>query len=232
MKEAHEKKLFLLDAYALIYRAYFAFINNPLRNSKGMNVSAIAGFTQLIADLLQKEKPTHMAVVFDSAEETTTRAATFEWYKANRQEMPEDIAQSIPWIKKIIEAFNIPSIEMPGYEADDIIGTIAKKKAAENFTVYMVTSDKDYAQLVSEKIKIYKPGRQGSEVEILGVHEVKEKWEVENPAQVADVLGLMGDSVDNIPGIKGIGEKTAKKLIKEYGSLENVIAHANEIKGK
>jgi DNA polymerase-1 len=225
-------KLFLLDAYALIYRAYFAFIANPLRNSKGMNVSAIAGFTQLLHDLIQKEKPTHMAVVFDSAEEETTRAIEYEFYKANRQPMPEDIAQSIPWIKQIVAAMKIPVIEMAGYEADDIIGTLAKQKARQGHLVYMVTTDKDYAQLVEDNIKIYKPGRQGSEVEILGTKEVLEKWEVERADQVIDILGLWGDSIDNIPGIPGIGEKTAKKLIKEYGSLENIIANADKITGK
>lgn len=227
-----DNKLFLLDAYALIYRAYFAFINNPLRNSKGMNVSAISGFTQTLIELIQKEKPTHLAVVFDSADEETTRAVEYEFYKANREAMPEDIANSIPWIKQIIAAMKIPVIEVPGYEADDIIGTLAKQKAREGHLVYMVTPDKDYGQLVEENIKIYKPGRQGSDVEILGVKEILEKWEVERPEQVIDILGLWGDSVDNIPGIPGVGEKTAKKLIKEYGSMENIIANADKIKGK
>lgn len=226
-----ENKLFLLDAFALIYRAYFAFISNPLRNSKGMNVSAISGFTQTLIDLIQKEKPTHLAVVFDSAEETE-RAVAYEFYKANREAMPEDIANSIPWIKQIIEAMKIPIIESPGYEADDIIGTLAKQKAREGHLVYMVTPDKDYAQLVEENIKIYKPARNGGSVEILGVEEILKRWEVENPEQVIDILGLWGDSVDNIPGIPGVGEKTAKKLIKEYGSMENIIANADNIKGK
>ncbi len=227
-----DNKLFLLDAYALIYRAYFAFISNPLRNSKGMNVSAISGFTQTLIELIQKEKPTHLAVVFDSSDETTTRAIEYEFYKANRQAMPEDIGNSIPWIKQIIAAMKIPVIEVAGYEADDIIGTLAKQKAREGHLVYMVTPDKDYAQLVEENIKIYKPGRQGNDVEILGVKEILEKWEIERPEQVIDILGLWGDSVDNIPGIPGIGEKTAKKLIKEYGSMENIIANADNIKGK
>jgi len=227
-----DNKLFLLDAYALIYRAYFAFIANPLRNSKGMNVSAVSGFTQTLVDLIQKEKPSHLAVVFDSADEETTRAVEYEFYKANREAMPEDIALSIPWIKQIIAAMKIPVLEVPGYEADDIIGTLAKQKAREGHLVYMVTPDKDYAQLVEENIKIYKPGRQGSDVEILGVKEILEKWEVERPEQVIDILGLWGDSVDNIPGIPGVGEKTAKKLLKEYGSMENIIANAANIKGK
>jgi len=226
-----DNKLFLLDAYALIYRAYFAFIANPLRNSKGMNVSAISGFTQTLIELIQKEKPTHLAVVFDSAEETT-RAVEYEFYKANREAMPEDIGNSIPWIKQIIAAMKIPVIEVPGFEADDIIGTLAKQKAREGHLVYMVTPDKDYGQLVEDNIKIYKPGRQGSDVEILGVKEILEKWEIERPEQVIDILGLWGDSVDNIPGIPSVGEKTAKKLIKEYGSMENIIANADNIKGK
>jgi DNA polymerase-1 len=226
-----DKRLFLLDAYALIYRAYFAFSRNPLMNSKGMNVSAISGFTSTLIDLILKEKPTHLAVVFDSAEETT-RAAEFSFYKANREAMPEDIQLSIPWIKQIVEAFKIPMLELAGYEADDIIGTIAKNKAAEGHVVYMVTPDKDYGQLVDTNIFIYKPGRQGSDVEILGIPEIQVKWEVENPLQVIDILGMWGDAVDNIPGIPGVGEKTAKKLIKEYGSLENLIKNAADLKGK
>lgn len=226
-----DKRLFLLDAYALIYRAYFAFSRNPLVNSKGMNVSAISGFTSTLIDLMLKEKPTHLAVVFDSAEETT-RAAEFSFYKANREEMPEDIQKSIPWIKDIIRGFHIPMLELPGYEADDIIGTIAKQKAREGHVVYMVTPDKDYGQLVEPNIYIYKPGRQGSDVEILGVPEILAKWEIDHPKQVIDILGMWGDSVDNIPGIPGVGEKTAKKLIKEFGSLEAVINRASELKGK
>jgi DNA polymerase-1 len=226
-----DKRLFLLDAYALIYRAYFAFSRNPLMNSKGMNVSAISGFTSTLIDLMQKEKPTHLAVVFDSAEETT-RAAEFSFYKANREAMPEDIQKSIPWIKEIIAGFSIPMLELAGYEADDIIGTIAKRKAREGHVVYMVTPDKDYGQLVEDNIYMYKPGRQGSDVEILGVKEIQEKWEVDSPLQVIDILGMWGDAVDNIPGIPGVGEKTAKKLIKEFGSMEAVINRASELKGK
>ncbi len=224
--------MFLLDAYALIYRAYFAFINNPLRNSKGMNVSAIQSFTQTVVELIQKEKPTHMAVVFDCADEETTRAVEYDFYKAHREAMPEDIAMSIPWIKAILKAMHIPVLECGGYEADDVIGTLAKRKAREGHVVYMVTPDKDYGQLVEENIYMYKPGRQGSDVEILGVKEILAKWEIDNPLQVIDILGLWGDSVDNIPGIPGVGEKTAKKLIKEYGSMENIIANAANIKGK
>lgn len=226
-----DKRLFLLDAYALIYRAYFAFSRNPLINSKGMNVSAISGFTSTLYDLIQKEKPTHLAVVFDAPEQTE-RAIQFEFYKANRQEMPEDIAKSIPYIKQIIKGFHIPMLELAGYEADDIIGTIAKRKAAEDHLIYMVTPDKDYGQLVDTSIFIYKPGRQGNETEILGVQEILNRWEIDHPKQVIDILALMGDSVDNIPGIPGVGEKTAKKLIKEFGSLEAVIDRADELKGK
>lgn len=226
-----DKRLFLLDAYALIYRAYFAFSRNPLINSKGQNVSAISGFTTTLFDLIKKEKPTHIAVVFDAAAETN-RAAEHSFYKANREAMPEDIQYAIPYIREIIKAFKIPMLECDGYEADDVIGTIAKQKEKDGHIIYMVTPDKDYAQLVSPNIFIYKPGRQGNEIEIMGVKEVLEKWEVENPEQVIDILGMWGDAVDNIPGIPGVGEKTAKKLIKEYGSMENVIASADEIKGK
>ena len=229
--ENHSEKLFLLDAYALIFRAYFAFSKNPLLNSKGQNVSAISGFTNTLFELIQKEKPTHLAVVFDLGG-STEREADYADYKANRQETPEDIIFAVPYIKEIIRGFHIPILEYAGYEADDIIGTIAKKKAAEGHIVYMVTPDKDYAQLVEENILIYKPARSGGDVEILGVDEIKRDWEVENPLQVIDILAMWGDAVDNIPGIPSVGEKTAKKFIKEFGSLENVIANADKIKGK
>ena len=227
----HSEKLFLLDAYALIFRAYFAFSKNPLINSKGQNVSAINGFTTTLFELIQKEKPTHLAVVFDLGG-STDREAEFADYKANRLETPEDILFAVPYIKQIIKAWHIPILEFSGYEADDIIGTIAKKKAAEGHIVYMVTPDKDYAQLVEEKIFIYKPARSGGDVEILGVEEIKRDWEVDDPKQVIDILGMWGDAVDNIPGIPSVGEKTAKKFIKEYGSMENTIANADKIKGK
>jgi DNA polymerase-1 len=226
-----DNKLFLLDAYALIFRSYFAFSRNPLINSKGQNVSAISGFTTTLLELIQKEKPSHLSVVFDLGG-STDREAEFADYKANRQETPEDIIFAVPYIKDIIRAWHIPILEFEGYEADDIIGTIAKKKAAEGHIVYMVTPDKDYAQLVEKNIYIYKPARSGGEVEILGVEEIKRNWEVESPLQVIDILGLMGDAVDNIPGIPKVGEVTAKKLIKEFGSVENVIANADKIKGK
>jgi len=226
-----DNKLFLLDAYALIYRAYFAMSRAPLINSKGMNTSAISGFTNTLMDLISREKPTHLAVVFDLAG-SEIRETAYADYKANREEMPEDIQLSLPWIRKIIEAFHIPVVELEGYEADDLIGTLALKKASEGHLVYMVTPDKDYGQLVGDNRYIYKPGRQGSEVEILGVPEICARWEVDHPDQVIDILGLMGDSVDNIPGIPGVGEKTAKKLIRQFGSLEAVLENASEVKGK
>ena len=229
-KDWPDNKLFLLDAYALIFRAYYALIRNPLINSKGMNVSAISGFTNTLVELIQKEKPTHLAVVFDMGK--TNRAIEHDFYKANRQETPEDIKNSVPYIMEIIKGFHIPILMLEGYEADDIIGTIAKQKAKEGHLVYMVTPDKDFAQLVDDNIFIYKPGRQGNDTEILGVKEIKEQWEVQNPEQVIDILGMWGDAVDNIPGIPSVGEKTAKKLIGEYGSMENVIANADKIKGK
>ena len=226
-----DQRLFLLDAFALIYRAYYAFIKNPIKNSKGINTSASYGFTLFLHDLLKKEKPTHLAVVFDSPGKTD-RAVEHDFYKANRESMPEDIAIMLPYIKQIIQAFNIPMLELSGYEADDIVGTIAKEKEKSGHQVYMVTPDKDFAQLVSENIFIYKPSRQGNGVEIMGVPEVLEKWEIEDPKQVIDILGMWGDAVDNIPGIPGVGEKTAKKLIKEYGSMENMLEHSHELKGK
>jgi len=227
-----DKKLFLLDAYALIYRAYFAFAKNPRVNSKGQNTSAAFGFTNVLIDVIKTEKPTHLAVVFDPPGGSTQRQADFEAYKAHREEMPEDIRSMIQPIKKIIEAFNVPILEVNGYEADDVIGTLAKIAEKKGYTTYMMTPDKDYGQLVSEKIFMYKPGRGGAPAEIMGVEEVCEKFEVENPLQVIDILGLWGDASDNIPGIPGIGEKTAKALIQKYGSLEAIIENAHELKGK
>src|ERR1700758_822699 len=225
------KKLFLLDGMALIYRAHFALSKTPRFTSGGLNTSAMLGFTNTLLEVLRKEKPTHMAVVFDT-EAPTERHTEFEAYKAHREAMPEDLAAAIPYIYKIVLGFNIPLITSDGYEADDIIGTLAKKAETKGYQVYCMTPDKDFAQLVSDNIRLYKPGRQGNEVEIMGVKEVLEKWEVENPLQVIDILGLWGDSVDNIPGIPGIGEKTAKQLIKQYGSMENIIANSHELKGK
>lgn len=230
----HEKKLFLLDAFALIYRGYFALNSNakfnPV-NSKGLDTSAILGFTNTLVEVLTKQKPTHIAVVFDTAA-PTSRHEDFTDYKANREEMPDAIAVAIPYIKEILAAFKIPVLESDGYEADDVIGTLAKKAEEKGFITYMMTPDKDFGQLVSENIFIYKPGRFGADAEILGVKEVCEKFEVSNPLQVIDILGLWGDAVDNIPGIPGVGEKTAKQLIKEFGSIENLLANTDKLKGK
>ncbi|MEO6584038.1 MAG: 5'-3' exonuclease H3TH domain-containing protein, partial [Ferruginibacter sp.] len=225
-----EKKLFLLDAMALIFRAYYALVRSPRITSKGRNTNAQFGFTNTLVDLINNQNPTHIAVCFDT-HALTERHTDFSDYKANRQEAPEDILSAVPDIKKIIKGFNIPCIELDGYEADDIIGALAKKAEAEGFQVYMVTPDKDYGQLVSENIRIYKPGYQGGSVEIMGPVEICKKWDIENVNQVIDILGLMGDAVDNIPGIPGVGEKTAAKLLKEYQSLENILDHAADIKG-
>ncbi len=226
-----EKKLFLLDAYALIYRAHFAFIRNPRITSTGLNTSAIFGFTTALLDVLENHKPTHIAVCFDLPGKGI-REEIFPAYKANRDETPDDIRLAVPYIYKMLEAFNIPALGVPGYEADDVIGTLSKKAEKLGFQTYMMTPDKDYAQLVSENIFMLKPAKGGDPAEVLGVKEVCEKFEVERPEQVIDILGLWGDAVDNIPGIPGIGEKTAKSLIKQYGSVENLIEHADELKGK
>lgn len=226
-----EKKLFLLDAMALIYRAYFAFSNNHRINSKGQNTSAIFGFTNTLLEVLRKEKPTHIAVVFDTAA-PTARHDEFIEYKANRQEIPEDLAASIPYVEKLCEAFNIPVLALEGYEADDIIGTLARQAEQNGFTTYMMTPDKDYGQLVDENTFIYKPPRAGGSAEILGMKEVCARWGIEKVDQVRDILGLMGDSVDNIPGIPGVGEKTAMQLIKDFGSIENLLANTDKLKGK
>ena len=226
----NEKKLFLLDALALIYRAYYALIRNPRLTSTGKNTNAQFGFTNTLIELLNKEKPTHIAVAFDT-HAPTERHTDFEAYKANREAAPEDLILSIPDIQKIIRGFDIPVVELDGYEADDIIGALAKQAEQEGFDVYMVTPDKDYGQLVSEKIFIYKPPAFGNKAEIMGPKEVCAKWGIENVSQVIDILGLMGDASDNIPGIPGVGEKTAAKLLAEYGTLENVLENAYLIKG-
>jgi len=225
-----EKKLFLLDAMALIFRAYYALIRAPRITSKGKNTNAQFGFTNTLVELINNQKPSHMAVCFDT-EAPTDRHIDFSDYKANRQEAPEDLVIAIPDIKKIIRGFNIPIMELDGFEADDVIGTLSRQAAAEGYEVFMVTPDKDYGQLVNEKVKIYKPGYQGGTVEIIGPQQVLEKWNIQSVDQVIDILGLMGDSVDNIPGIPGIGEKTAAKLLGEFGSLENILANAENIKG-
>ena len=225
-----QKKLFLLDAFALVFRAYYALIRNPRITSKGRNTNAQFGFTNTLVDLINNQKPTHMAVCFDTSA-LTERHTDFADYKANRQETPEDIMSAIPDIKRIIEALNIPVVAIDGYEADDVIGALAKQAEKEGYTVFMVTPDKDYGQLVSENIKIYKPPYQGGSIEISGPAEVCAKWGIKNVSQVIDILGLMGDAVDNIPGIKGIGEKTAAKLLQEYETLENILENADKIKG-
>ena len=227
----NNKKLFLLDAFALIYRAYFAFANNHRINSKGLNTSAVLGFTNTLLEVLKKEKPTHIAVVFDTPEQTV-RHIEFTEYKANREEMPEDLALAIPYIIKVIEGFNIPVISKAGFEADDVIGTLAKLAEKQGFTTYMMTPDKDYGQLVSENIFIYKPARMGNGAEIMGTAEVCKKWDIQNVDQLIDILGLMGDKVDNIPGIPGVGEKTAIQLVKDFGTIENLLLNTDKLKGK
>ncbi len=225
------KKLFLLDGHALVYRAHYAFIARPLFNSKGINTSAINGFTRTLWDIISKEKPSHIAVAFDPSG-PVFRNDIFPEYKANRDAQPEDIEIALPIIRKIVEAFRIPVLEVSGFEADDAIGTIAKQAEQEGFQVYMVTPDKDYAQLVSDHVFIYRPSKTGNGYEVLKRNDVLEQWEISMIEQVIDILGLQGDKVDNIPGIPGIGPKTAVQLIKQYGSVENAIAHVHEMKGK
>lgn len=225
-----DKRIFLLDAFALVFRAYYALIRNPRLTSKGKNTNAQFGFTNALVELINKQKPSHMAVCFDTSA-PTERHTDFADYKANRQETPEDILAAVPDIKKIIEGFNIPIIALDGFEADDVIGTLAKQGEKAGYEVYMVTPDKDYGQLVSEKIKIYKPAYQGNDAEIMGPEEVCAKWNIKEVSQVVDMLGMMGDAVDNIPGIPGVGEKTAAKFLAEYGSLENTLANVDKIKG-
>lgn len=226
-----DKKLFLLDAYALIYRAHFAFSRNPRISSKGVNTGVMFGFTNTLLEILQKEKPTHIAVAFDTSA-PTFRHEQYEEYKANRQETPEDIKVGIPVVKDIVRAFNIPILEIDGYEADDIIGTIAKKASKNGFEVFMMTPDKDFGQLVEDHIYLYKPSYMGNAVDVMGVPEVLAKWDIERIDQVTDMLGLQGDASDNIPGIPGIGPKTASKLIQEFGSVEELVANADKLKGK
>ncbi len=225
------KKLFLLDGMALIYRAHFAFSKTPRITSYGLNTSAILGFANTLLEVLRKENPSHIAVVFDT-QAPTERHTDFTGYKANRESMPEDLSIALPYVFELIQGFNIPVITSDGYEADDVIGTLCKQAEKEGFTTFCMTPDKDFAQLVSENIFLYKPARMGNDVEIMGVPEVLAKWEIEKVEQVIDILGLWGDAVDNIPGIPGIGEKTAKELIKRYGSMENIIANSHELKGK
>ena len=225
-----KKRLFLLDAYALIFRGYYAFIKNPRINSKGLNTSAVLGFMNAVMEVIRKEKPDHLAVAFDKGG-SDFRNEIFPTYKANRDETPEAIKIAVPYIHEILKAMHIPIIELSGYEADDLIGTLAKQAEKQNYQVFMVTPDKDFAQLVSENIFMYKPARSGNDVEIWGVEEVKKNFEIDDPLQVIDFLGMKGDAVDNIPGLPGVGDVTAKKLLKEFGSMENLIANTAKLKG-
>ena len=227
----NDNRLFLLDAYALIFRSYYAFINRPIVNSKGLDTSAAYGFTNTLLDLINKEKPTHIGVVFDPTT-PTFRSEIYPEYKANREETPEGIKSSVPYIKQLLDAFSIPVIEIPGYEADDVIGTLANHANEQGYTTFMVTPDKDFGQLVSENIKMYKPRRSGGDIEIWGVKEICEKFMISDPKQVIDILALWGDASDNIPGVPGIGEKTSKKLIAQFHSVENLIDNVEKLKGK
>ncbi|WBL22074.1 DNA polymerase I [Zunongwangia sp. HRR-M8] len=228
---AAQKRLFLVDAYALIFRGYYAFIKNPRINSKGFDTSAIMGFMNSLFDVIRREKPDHLAVCFDK-EGSELRTELFSDYKANRDATPEPIQEAIPIIQDILKAMHIPVVELPGCEADDIIGTLAKQAEKEDYQVFMVTPDKDFAQLVSENIFMYRPARMGNGIEIWGIPEVQKKFEVERPEQVIDFLGMMGDAVDNIPGLPGVGEKTAKKFLKQFGSMEELLANTDKLKGK
>ena len=225
------KRLFLLDAFALIFRGYYAFIKNPRINSQGVDTSAIFGFMNSLLDVIKRERPDHLAVCFDKGG-SVARTEMFEAYKANRDETPEAITIAVPYIQAILKSMHIPVVEMAGYEADDIIGTLAKQAEKEGFQTFMVTPDKDFAQLVSENIFMYRPARMGNGIEIWGIPEVQAKFEIERPEQVIDYLGMMGDAVDNIPGLPGVGDKTAKKFLKEYGSMEGLLANTDQLKGK
>ncbi|MBF8455758.1 DNA polymerase I [Kaistella sp. G5-32] len=231
MSENNDKRLFLIDAYAMIFRGYYALIRSPRITSTGIDTSAIFGFTNSLIELIRRERPTHLAVVFDVGQ-ASVRTADYAEYKANRSETPEAIKLAIPYIHRILKAMHVPILGLEGYEADDLIGTIACKAEKEGYTVFMVTPDKDFAQLVTPNIKMYKPGLKGAEFEILGVEEVKAKYEIEDPKQVIDFLAMMGDAVDNIPGLEGVGEKTAKKFLKEYGSIEKLLENTADLKGK
>ena len=226
-----DKRLFLIDAYAMIFRGYYALIRNPRLTSQGLDMSAVFGFTNSLIELIRRERPTHLAVVFDVGQ-ASVRTDDYAEYKANRSETPEAIKIGVPYIHRILEAMHIPILGVEGYEADDVIGTIACKAEKEGYTTYMVTPDKDFAQLVTEYIKIYKPSMKGSEIEILGVEEVNAKYEIQDPKQVIDFLAMMGDAVDNIPGLEGVGEKTAIKFLKEFGSIENLLENTDQLKGK
>lgn len=224
------QRLFLLDAYELIYRAYYAMIRSPRITSKGFNTSAIFGFVNTLNEVLNKEQPTHIAVCFDPAG-PTFRHEAYEDYKAQREKQPEDITLSVPWIKEILQAMHIPVVEVPGYEADDVIGTLSAIAEREGFDTYMMTPDKDYGQLVTDHVKMYRPSLRGEGFEIRGPEEVCARYGIERPSQVIDLLALEGDTSDNIPGCPGIGEKTAAKLIQAYGSVENLIANSGQLTG-
>jgi DNA polymerase-1 len=226
-----DKKLFLIDGMALVYRAHFAFGKNPIINSRGLNTSALFGFTATLLDIIKAHQPTHLAVAWDTPA-PTQRHTEFPEYKAQREAMPDDLVTALPHLRRLVAAFNIPLLAMDGFEADDIIGTLARRAAGENFTTFMVTPDKDFGQLVTENIFIIKLARGGDAPETLGVPEILQRWGIGHPAQVVDVLALMGDASDNIPGVPGIGEKTAAKLIAQYGNVENLLAHTGELTGK
>ena len=228
---SEKKRLFLLDAYALIFRGYYALIKNPRINSKGMDTSAIMGFMNSLFDVIRREKPDHLAVCFDK-DGSAERTELFPEYKANRDETPDAIRIAVPWIQNILKAMHIPCIEKSGLEADDIIGTLARQAEAQGYEVYMVTPDKDFGQLVTEHTFMYRPSRMGNGIEIWGIPEIQERFGVERPEQVIDYLGMMGDSSDNIPGFPGVGDKTAKKFIAEFGSLEGLLENTDQLKGK
>ena len=225
------ERLYLLDAYALIYRSYYAFMGRPMRNRQGINTSAVFGFTKFLRDILMKEAPRYMGVAFDP-KGGTFRNELYPQYKANRNETPEDIVTAVPYIKRILEAMRIPCLEVPGYEADDVIGTLARKAAGEGFEVYMVTPDKDFGQLIDRHVYIYKQRRNGEGVEIVGCEQLREQYGIDDPRLVIDILALWGDAADNIPGVPGIGEKSAVKLVNEFGTVENILAHTDALKGK
>ena len=225
------ERIYLLDAYALIYRSYYAFMGRPMRNRQGMNTSAVFGFTKFLRDIIIKEHPQYLGVAFDP-KGGTFRNELFPAYKANRSETPEDIIVAVPYIKRILGAMHIPCLEVPGYEADDVIGTLSTKAAAAGYEVYMVTPDKDFGQLVGDNIYIYKQKRSGEGVEIVGRSQLKEMYGIDNPRLVIDILALWGDAADNIPGVPGIGEKTAVKLVNEFGTVEAILDNADKLKGK
>ncbi|MFN5639698.1 MAG: 5'-3' exonuclease H3TH domain-containing protein, partial [Akkermansiaceae bacterium] len=225
------KRLFLLDGMALIYRAHFAFIQNPIRNSKGVNTSALYGFINTLLSILEKENPTHLGVAFDTSA-PTPRHIRYPAYKAQRDEMPDELAAAIPHVKALCRAFALPVLEIDGFEADDLIGTLVKRAEKDGFESYMVTPDKDFAQLLSDKTFMWRPGRKGTDHEIIGLKQLPEIWGVSEPHQIIDLLGLMGDASDNIPGVPGIGPKTAQKLISDFGTIENLLKNTDQLKGK